>query len=89
MPHEPQRMPVTAGRQQHIRVLESRLSESLGQTVFRESGLGAPDDIRCLQDALTDSQQQVLELRRQLEERNDELAAARAANRELMTQLNT
>jgi hypothetical protein len=28
-------------------------------------------------------------LRRQLEERSDELAAARATNRELMTQLNT
>jgi anaerobic selenocysteine-containing dehydrogenase len=36
----------------------------------------------------SDREQQLLELRRQLEERNDELAAARAANRELMTQLN-
>jgi Family of unknown function (DUF6262) len=75
--------------QQHIRALEGRLSESLGEAVFRDSGLGAPDDIRSLQQALTDREQQLLELRRQLEERGEELAAARAANRELMTQLNT
>ncbi|MEV8378809.1 hypothetical protein AB0P21_39085 [Kribbella sp. NPDC056861] len=73
---------------QHIRALENRLSESLGEAVFRDSGLGAPDDIRSLQRALTDREQQLLELRRQLEERSDELTAARAANRELMTQLN-
>jgi hypothetical protein len=75
--------------QQHISLLEDRLSQSLGDAVFRESGLGAPDDIRILQEALTDRDHQILELRRQLEERGDELAAARAANRELMTQLNT
>lgn len=75
--------------QQHIRTLENRLSESLGEALFRDSGLGAPDDIRSLQRALTDREQQLLELRRHLEERGEELAAARAANRELMTQLNT
>jgi hypothetical protein len=75
--------------QQHIHVLEARLSETLGEAVFRDSGLGAPDDFHSLQQALTDREQQILELRRQLEERDDELAAARAANRELMTQLNT
>jgi hypothetical protein len=74
---------------QHIRALETRLSETLGDAVVRESGLGAPDDVHGLQQALTDREQQLLELRRQLEERDDELAAARAANRELMTQLNT
>ncbi|WP_199238676.1 hypothetical protein [Kribbella steppae] len=74
---------------QHIRALESRLSESLGEAAFRDSGLGAPDAIGSLQKTLVDSQQQLLELRRQLEERTDELVAARAANRELMTQLNT
>lgn len=53
------------------------------------AGSGAPDDIRSLQEALTDREQQIVELRHQLEERGDELAAARAANRELMSQLNT
>jgi hypothetical protein len=51
--------------------------------------LGAPHDLHSLQTALTDREQQLLELRRQLEERTEELAAARATNRELMTQLNT
>ncbi|WP_020578929.1 DUF6262 family protein [Actinopolymorpha alba] len=71
-----------------IRSLETRLSETLGEAVFRGSGLGAPDDIRSLQQSLSEAHHQTLELRRQLEERTDELAAARAANRELMTQLN-
>ncbi len=75
--------------QQHIRSLENRLSETLGEAAFRDSGLGAPDGVRSLQHALTDREQQLLELRRQLEERGEELAAARAANRELMTHLNT
>ena len=75
--------------QQHISALERRLSRSLGDAVFRESGLGAPDDIGSLQEALTEREQQIIELRRQLEVRGDELHAARAANRELMTQLNT
>ncbi|TCC44832.1 hypothetical protein E0H73_45275 [Kribbella pittospori] len=75
--------------QQHIQALETRLSEQLGEAVFRDTGLGAPDDIRNLQQTLTDREQQLLELRRELEERGDELAAARAANRELMTQLNS
>jgi len=66
-----------------------RLSESLGEAAYRDSGLGAPDDIRTLQHVLADREQQILELRRQLEERTAELAAARAANRELMTHLNT
>jgi hypothetical protein len=74
---------------QHIRNLETRLSETLGEAVFRDSGLGAPDDIHSLQQALTDREQQLLELRRQFEERGEELAAARAANRELMTLVNT
>ena len=52
-------------------------------------GLGAPYDVRTLQQSLADAHQQIVELRRQLEECTDELAAARAANRELMTQLNT
>jgi hypothetical protein len=73
---------------QHINALEKRLSSQLGEAAFRDSGLGAPHDLHNLQTALTD-REQLLELRRQLEERSDELAAARATNRELMTQLNT
>ncbi|TDO27348.1 hypothetical protein EV643_1632 [Kribbella sp. VKM Ac-2527] len=75
--------------QHRLGALQARLSEDLGEAAFRGSGLGAPDDIRGLHQNLIDSEQQIQELRRQLEERTDELAAARAASRELMTQLNS
>ena len=54
-----------------------------------QSGLGAPADIDALQQKITHLEQQVIDLRLQLEERDQDLNAARAANRELMTQINT
>src|SRR6266699_621330 len=71
-----------------IRQLEQRLSDTLGEQAWRESGLGAPADIDALHQKITHLEQQAADLRLQLEERDDELAAARAANRELITQLN-
>ncbi len=71
-----------------IRQLEQRLSDELGQQTWRESGLGAPADIDALHQKITHYEQQAADLRLQLEDRDDELAAARAANRELMTRLN-
>jgi hypothetical protein len=71
-----------------IHHLEKRLSEALGDQAWRESGLGAPADIDALNQKITHQEQQLTDLRLQLEERGDELAAARATNRELMTQLN-
>ncbi len=71
-----------------IRQLEQRLSEALGEQAWRESGLGAPADIDALQQTITHLEQQAADLRLQLGERDQDLAAARAANRELMTQLN-
>jgi hypothetical protein len=68
--------------------LETRLSELLGEQAWRESGLGAPEDIEQLKQRIAFLEQQVVDLRLQLEERDQELAAARAANRELMTRLN-
>jgi hypothetical protein len=65
-----------------------RLSETLGEQAWRESGLGAPAGIDALSHTITCLEQQAADLRIQLEERDSELAAARAANRELMTQLN-
>jgi Family of unknown function (DUF6262) len=75
----------------HARVqqLEKRLSEALGEQAWHESGLGAPADISALNDKISHLEQQAIDLRLQLEERGEELAAARAANRELMAQLNT
>jgi transposase-like protein len=71
-----------------VQQLEKRLSEALGEQAWRESGLGAPDDIDTLKQRIVALEQQIVDLRLQLEERDDELAAARAANRELMIRLN-
>jgi Family of unknown function (DUF6262) len=71
-----------------IRQLEKRLSETLGEQAWRESGLGTPADIDALNQKIIHLEQQAIDLRLQLEEQGEELAAARATNRELMTQLN-
>jgi hypothetical protein len=71
-----------------VQRLERRLSEALGEQAWRESGLGAPADLDALTQQITHLEQQAVDLRLQLEERDEELAAARAANRELMAQLN-
>jgi chromosome segregation ATPase len=75
-----------AARVQH---LERRLSQLLGEHAWHESGLGAPDDIDQLKQQITMLEQQVVDLRLQLEERDQDLDAARAANRELMARLNS
>lgn len=68
--------------------LRQRLSEQLGEQAWRESGLGPPDDIDRLHRRITELEQHTAEQRRQLAERDDELDATRATNRELMTRLN-
>ena len=72
-----------------IRQLETRLSEVLGEQAWHESGLGVPADIDALNQKINHLEQQDVDLRLQLAERDQDLAAARAANRELMAQLNT
>ncbi|WP_218157426.1 hypothetical protein [Saccharopolyspora shandongensis] len=69
--------------------LEKRLSEGLGEQTWRESGLGAPTDIDTLHQRINQLEQHNLDLQQQLDERADDLAAARATNRELMTRFNT
>lgn len=71
-----------------VQHLERRLSEALGEQAWRESGLGTPADIGALQHQITHLEQQLIDLRLQLDERDEDLAAARAANRELMTRIN-
>jgi hypothetical protein len=66
-----------------VRVLEHRLSTELGQHVWQRTGIGAPADIDSLQARILDLEQQVLDLKIQVDERTDELEAARSANREL------
>jgi hypothetical protein len=71
-----------------IQQLEHRLSEALGEQAWQESGLGTPADIGALSQKITHLEQQVIDLHLQLEQRDEELGAARSANRELMAQLN-
>jgi len=80
---------LTARLGTRIRQHEQRLSDTLGEQAWRESGLGAPADIDALNHKIISLEQQVTDLRMQLDERDQDLAAARAANRELMAQLNT
>jgi hypothetical protein len=72
-----------------VRQLERKLSSLLGEHAWRESGLGAPEDIDELKQQNALLEQHVADLRLQLDERDQDLAAARSANRELMAQLNT
>lgn len=71
-----------------VQVLEHRLSAELGQQVWQRTGIGAPADIDGLQARILDLEQQALDLKIQLDERTDELEAARSANRELTKTLN-
>ena len=74
----------------HSRVqhLEHRLSDALGERAWHVSGLGAPADIDALNQQITHLEQQIIELGLQLAERDDDLAAARATNREFMARIN-
>ncbi|WP_328936386.1 hypothetical protein OG288_00980 [Streptomyces tauricus] len=72
----------------HITRLERRLSEALGKTARETSGLGAPADIETLTRRAAELEQQILDIRGERAERNEDLEAARATNRELMNRLN-
>ncbi|QES56903.1 hypothetical protein DEJ51_24225 [Streptomyces venezuelae] len=72
----------------HITRLERRLSESLGQAAWEASGLGAPADIDTLNRRITELEEQIIDLRSELAERDEDLDAARSTNRELMARIN-
>jgi regulator of replication initiation timing len=74
--------------QTRVRQLEKRLSESMGQSAWADSGLGAPVDVDQLQRQITRLEQQLADVHGELDERTDELDASRAANRELTRALN-
>ena len=74
-------------RQQNSKIT-ARLSEVLGEEVFQASGVGRTDETEHLRTRVNQLEQQVLDLRQELDERADDLAAARATNRDLMTELN-
>jgi cell division protein FtsB len=74
---------------QRVQDLEDRLSEMLGQQAFERSGLGAPMPTAALQADLEHHRQLVIDLTARIEELDEELAAAREANRGLMGELST
>jgi Family of unknown function (DUF6262) len=71
-----------------VQQLEKRLSTVLGDQAWTQAGLGASDDTDHLKQQIIHLEQQGIDLRLKLEEHAQDLTAARAANRELMTQLN-
>jgi len=68
--------------------LSERLSEVLGEQVFLDAGLTRTDETSTLRNRVAELEQQLLDRRQDLQDRDDELAAARAANRDLITTLN-
>lgn len=71
-----------------IKELENRLSTQLGASAYERSGLGAPDELAELRAEYEAQHQNSMDLKRQLEERDEELAAARESIRQLMNELN-
>jgi len=73
---------------QQITQLVTTLSEALGGQAWRESGLGALTDTAQLQQRVQHLELQLLDLQQLVDERDEELAAARATNRELLAHAN-
>ncbi|MFD4947866.1 hypothetical protein ACFWNT_36460 [Streptomyces sp. NPDC058409] len=60
----------------------------LGEAAWTDSGLGAAADIDQLRQHITKLDQELVTTRGQLEDRTEELEAARSASRELTLALN-
>ncbi|WP_412076610.1 DUF6262 family protein [Streptomyces xanthophaeus] len=73
---------------ERVLLLEKRLSEAIGEDVWKQAGLGTPDDADGLKRQIVALEEANADLRLKLEEAADDLAAARGTNRELMAQLN-
>ena len=73
---------------QHIADLEARLSELLGEQAYSRTGLGAPRNHAALEEQNNTLQNEIQELKAKLQDREEELGAAREANRQLIAQLN-
>lgn len=73
---------------QHTSDLEARLSELLGEQAYIRTGLGGPHDHTMLQDQIHALQNEVQELCAAVRERDENLGAAREAQRQLMAQTN-
>jgi hypothetical protein len=72
----------------HISLLEKRLSAAIGEEVWNRSGLGSSIDVEDLHRQIITLEETNADLRLKMDDLEEELAAARATNRELMTQFN-
>lgn len=72
----------------HIADLERHLSEYLGEQAFHRTGLGAGQHHAGLETKMVQLEQQILDMKHLLEERDEELAAARGAHRQFMADIN-
>jgi len=72
----------------HVSLLEKRLSAAIGEEVWNRSGLGSSIDVEDLRRQTITLEETNADLRLKMEDLEEELTAARAANRELMTQIN-
>jgi len=72
----------------HIADLERHLSEYLGEQAFHRTGLGSGHDHARLETTIVQLEQQVLDLKHLLEERDEELAAAWEAHRQFTADIN-
>jgi chromosome segregation ATPase len=72
----------------HVSLLEKRLSAAIGEEVWSRSGLGSSIDVEDLHRQILTLEETNADLRLKMEDLEEELAAARANNRELMTQFN-
>ncbi|MFJ9909516.1 hypothetical protein ACIRVK_43020 [Streptomyces sp. NPDC101152] len=71
-----------------VRQPEKRLSQSIGAKVWADSGLEASADVDRIQRRITTLEQQLSAVQGELDERTEELEAARVANREVTRSLN-
>jgi SMC interacting uncharacterized protein involved in chromosome segregation len=71
-----------------ITQLEHRLSQVMGEQIWRESGLGNSDGVENLQQRIVQLEQEKGDFKLKLEEAQEDLEAARATNRELTRALN-
>jgi hypothetical protein len=73
----------------HVSLLEKRLSAAIGEEVWSRSGLGSSIDVEDFHRQIIALEETNANLRLKMEDFEEELTAARATNRELMTQFNT
>ncbi|WP_246064275.1 hypothetical protein [Nonomuraea longispora] len=65
------------------------MSQALGEEIWREAGIGGSDGFQELQQRIVALEEENADLQLRLEERDQELQAARDSNRELMSALNS